>query len=405
MEPTFEREVFTVSQLNQQVRALLEGTFPSIWVEGEISNVARPASGHLYFTIKDEDAQVRCAMFRNQNRLLDFTPEEGSHVVAQSRVSLYPGRGDYQLIVSYMEETGDGALRRAFELLKNKLAKEGLFSEEHKQPLPKIPQQVGIITSPTGAAVRDILSTLKRRFPSLPVIVYPTQVQGKEAATQIADAIEIANARAECDVLILSRGGGALEDLWPFNEEIVARAIYASEIPIVSGVGHEVDFTIADFVADHRAATPTAAAEMVSPDEAQLKQTIEKYQKQLLRLMAQALQQKAQNLLWLQKRFRHPSQLIQEQMQRVDFLAQRLQQTLQYQLQNQQHALQHLERALNTVSPYATLQRGYAIITDSTSQHVIQSTDTVTTGQSICAQVSNGILECHVDNIIQKDKP
>ncbi|MCW8983176.1 MAG: exodeoxyribonuclease VII large subunit, partial [Gammaproteobacteria bacterium] len=250
-----DREIYSVSQLNREARAQLEGHFPLIWVEGEISNLAKPRSGHIYFTLKDEFAQVRCAMFRMRATHLRFTPKEGQQVLTRVRVSLYENRGDYQLIVESMEEAGSGALQRAFEALKFKLQSEQLFSQELKQPIPDNPQTIGIVTSASGAAIRDILSVLARRNPAIRVIIYPTSVQGEMAAPEIVRAIESANRRDECDLLIVSRGGGSLEDLWPFNEERVARAIAASRLPIVSAVGHEVDVTISDLVADLRAPT------------------------------------------------------------------------------------------------------------------------------------------------------
>src|SRR5690606_31569338 len=248
-----------VSQLNRRAKQLLETHLPLLWVEGELSNVSQPSSGHWYFTLKDDQAQVRCAMFRNRNMLVRFKPQQGQQVLLRARVSLYEGRGDYQLIAEHMEEAGAGALQRAYEELKQKLAAEGLFSDDLKQPLPSLPRHIGVITSPTGAAIRDILHVLARRFPAIPVTVLPVAVQGKEAAPQIVKAIQLANRADLFDVLILARGGGSLEDLWPFNEEVVARAIHASKLPIVSAVGHEVDFTIADFVADLRAPTPSVA--------------------------------------------------------------------------------------------------------------------------------------------------
>ena len=265
-----DRLIFSVSELNRTVSQLFETQFPLLWVEGEISNFARPASGHWYLTLKDRQAQVRCAMFRNSNLRVNFTPANGSQVLVRCRVSLFEGRGDYQLIVEHMEEAGFGALQRQFDELKQKLANEGLFSPQQKKPLPTSINHIGIVTSPTGAAINDILSVLQRRFPSIKVTIFPTAVQGEQAAAQIVQAIANANRYTlndrTCDALIVGRGGGSLEDLWPFNEEIVARAIAASTIPIVSAVGHEIDFTIADFVADLRAATPSAAAELLSPD-------------------------------------------------------------------------------------------------------------------------------------------
>jgi exodeoxyribonuclease VII large subunit len=265
-QPTTSREIYSISELNSEARVLLEKRFPLIWVEGEISNLARPASGHIYFSLKDEAAQVRCAMFKMHNRLVNFQPKNGQQVLARVRISLYEARGEFQLIVEHMEETGDGALRRQFELLKQKLFEEGLFDEAHKQALPFLPTQLGVITSPSGAAIRDILSVLKRRFPGIPVLIYPVPVQGTEAPQAIVESIHSAAKCQDCDLLILARGGGSLEDLWAFNEETVARAINACPIPIVTGIGHEIDFTIADFVADYRAPTPSAAAEFISPD-------------------------------------------------------------------------------------------------------------------------------------------
>ena len=262
-----ERDIYTVSDLNARARVILEECFKTIWVSGEISNLAKPNSGHLYFSLKDERAQVRCAFFRNSQRGLRFTPENGQHVLVQAQVSFYAARGDFQLIVSQMEMAGAGALQVAFEQLKQRLHKEGLFSQAHKKKLPLFPKCLGIITSPTGAAIRDILKVLQRRFSSIPIIIYPTLVQGDKAADQISMAIQRATQRKECDVLILARGGGSLEDLWPFNEEKVARAMFHCPIPIVTGIGHEIDVTIADFVADQRASTPSAAAEMVSPNQ------------------------------------------------------------------------------------------------------------------------------------------
>ena len=261
------RNILTVSQLNRSTSQLLAEHFLSVLVEGEISNLSTPSSGHLYFSLKDAHAQVRCAMFKTQQRKLGFKPENGKQVLIKAQVSLYEPRGDFQLIVEHLEEAGDGALRRAFEALKLKLSEEGLFNPVHKKAIPTLPGTIGIITSPTGAAIKDILTVLKRRFPAIPVIIYPVAVQGSNAKYEITQAITLANEHEYCDVIILGRGGGSLEDLWAFNEEIVARAIFASTIPIISAVGHETDITIADYVADYRAATPSVAAEQASPDQ------------------------------------------------------------------------------------------------------------------------------------------
>jgi exodeoxyribonuclease VII large subunit len=259
----FSRDIWTVSRLTREVRAVLEGSFPLLWVEGEISNLSQPASGHIYFSLKDEASQVRCAMFRNKRLLLGFRPINGQHVLARVRVSLYEGRGDFQLVVEHLEPAGDGALRLEFERLKRKLAAEGMFDPALKRPLPTFPRQVGLITSPSGAAVRDLISVFGRRFPALPLVIYPTQVQGDGAVADLVEMLTLANRRAECDVLILARGGGSLEDLRAFNDEGLARAVRASAIPVVTGVGHEIDLTLADLVADQRGATPSAAAELV----------------------------------------------------------------------------------------------------------------------------------------------
>src|ERR1700761_9621168 len=266
MEP--ERNVYTVSRLNREVRILIERGLGVIWVEGELSHLSAPSSGHWYFSLKDREAQLRCAMFRQRNMTVGFTPKAGQQVLARGRVSLYEPRGEYQFIIEHLEEAGVGALKREFERLKAKLAAEGLFALERKRSLPRFPRRIGVVTSPTGAAVRDILHILSRRFPPAAVLIYPTPVQGEAAVAALVAAIELASARRECDVLVIARGGGSIEDLWAFNDERVARAIHASAIPIVSGVGHEVDFTIADFVADKNTPTPPRAAGRVSPDPA-----------------------------------------------------------------------------------------------------------------------------------------
>jgi exodeoxyribonuclease VII large subunit len=330
---SLQRDVYSVSRLNREARGLLESAFPRLWVEGEISNLARPVSGHLYFTLKDARAQVSCALFRNRATRLGFSPENGSQVLIQAQVSLYEARGNYQLIVNQMEEAGDGALRRAFEQLKNRLHKEGLFEAQHKQPLPRLPRCIGVITSPSGAAIRDVLTVLRRRFPGIPVIIYPTQVQGETAAGQIVAAIQTADSRAECDVLLLTRGGGSLEDLWPFNEEVVARAVFACKLPMVSAVGHEIDFVITDFVADQRAATPSAAAELLSPDQTELDNRFRQLDSRLYALLRQRLQQHRDQLNWLTKRMQqsHPGRQLQQQAQRLDDLELRLSRAWQHQ--------------------------------------------------------------------------
>ncbi len=270
MELFSDRKILTVSRLTALIKGVLEENFEHVWVEGEISNLAMPVSGHLYFTLKDAAAQLRCVMFRASSRALRFKPKDGMGVVVRGRVSLFEPRGEYQLIVEYLEPQGIGALQLAFSQLKERLAKEGLFAEAHKKPIPRLPQRIGVVTSATGAAIHDILNVLNRRFANVEVLIYPVKVQGEGAAREIAQAVKDFNRYGNIDVMIVGRGGGSIEDLWAFNEEVVARAIYHSRIPVISAVGHEVDFTIADFVADLRAPTPSAAAELVVKSKAEL---------------------------------------------------------------------------------------------------------------------------------------
>ncbi|MFT6154087.1 MAG: exodeoxyribonuclease VII large subunit, partial [Bermanella sp.] len=331
--------VLSVSQLNRQSKELLETYLHNVQVSGEISNLSRPASGHWYFTLKDQRAQVRCAMFKSRTQYLKFVPKEGEQVLINATVGLYEARGDYQLIVNGMQSAGEGALKLAFEQLKTRLYEEGLFNPDYKKPLPKHPRHLGVVTSPTGAAIKDVLSVLKRRFPNLPISIYPTQVQGDAAAAQIAQAIERANRDKICDVLIVGRGGGSLEDLWPFNEEIVARAIFNSQIPIISAVGHEVDVSISDYTADLRAATPSAAAELVSPDRFEWLGRFENLERSLTRIMQNRLSQQRFNLVQLVKRLRHPKDKLQENMQRLDMAQMRLNNSIQRELLSQQTRL------------------------------------------------------------------
>lgn len=389
--------IITVSQLNNLARQILEDSFDVAWVEGEISNFVRASSGHMYFTLKDQSAQVRCAMFRHRNMALPFTIQNGIHVIVKATVSLYEGRGDFQLIVDQIEEAGDGVLQRAFEALKKRLSEEGLFAEEHKKEIPPLPKCIGIVTSPTGAAVKDILTTLRRRFPAIPVIIYPTMVQGNEAAPQIITALKNANRHKQCDVIILSRGGGSLEDLWPFNEETVARAIFASEIPIVSGVGHEIDFTIADFVADRRAPTPTAAAELVTPHQEEWLSQYEYYYQRLVEKISQKIMQYDLLVQSLRKQLKHPGDRLREYAQRIDHHEHRLIAAISNKIQLSQHLLASLSRALNNVSPLNVLSRGYSIVQK--DHTVVSSTKYVNLGDTISVRLLNGELECKVHKI------
>lgn len=441
-----QEDIYTVSRLNNEVKSILEECFPYIWVEGEISNFAAPHSGHFYFSLKDATAQVRCAMFRSNQRKLNFTPKDGLHVMIKARVSLYENRGEYQLIAEAMEERGEGKLRREFELLKKKLEAAGLFAESHKKPLPPYPTKIGVITSATGAAIRDILTVLKRRYPCVPVIIYPTLVQGTTAAPTIVKAIATANQRQECDVLILSRGGGSLEDLWPFNEEIVAHAIYKSDIPIISGIGHEVDFTIADFVADVRAPTPSAAAEIATPDRMELLAILARQTHQLSRQMHNKISHSQQQIDWTSKHLLqlHPKRKLLEKTQQLDYfelhlvqlqhrflnklqlkwqensaallqqnpqnriqacqyeahgLLQQLSNLMRNQLDHKQNLLANAASTLDAISPLATLKRGFAIVTK--GQKVLHSSHDVAVGDEVSVTLSQGKMQCTVDTVLE----
>jgi exodeoxyribonuclease VII large subunit len=447
IKPPAKRETLTISQLNRQAKRLLEGTFASVWIEGELSNFSKPSSGHWYFTLKDSAAQVRCAMFRTQNARLRFQPEAGQQVVIRAKLSLYEARGDYQLIAEYMEPTGDGALARDFEALKAKLQVEGLFEASLKRSLPSLPRHIAVVTSATGAAIHDILSVLARRFAQTQVTIVPTVVQGQSAGAQISAAIALANRAADdygFDVLLVSRGGGSIEDLWAFNEEIVARAIVASELPVVSAVGHEVDFTIADFVADVRAPTPSAAAELLSPDADELAATLAGFEQQLLRSITQRISGGKTQVQSLRSQLRHPGSRLREQAQRLDELeirltlaranrarlsdhrlvllaarlrqqnpgkdigqkkinaaelVRRLQQQMLQQLAQQKSRLANSVQLLNAVSPLATLDRGYAIVSDN-KQRVVSAVDQISPGQSLFTRLANGTVESTVERIV-----
>lgn len=437
-----QRTVYSVSELNRTIRGLLESQFPLLWVEGEISNLAQPASGHIYFTLKDASAQVRCAMFKMRRQLLRFKPENGQQVLIRARVGLYEARGEFQLVAEHMEEAGDGALRRQFEELKARLASEGLFDTERKRPLPELPECIGVITSPTGAAIRDVLSVLQRRFPSIPVKIYPVSVQGDKAVPEIVRALQLASMHKQCDVLLLVRGGGSLEDLWAFNEEAVARAIVDSEIPVVCGVGHEVDITIADFAADQRAATPSAAAELVSPSQQAWLYSLQNLERRLVRLMQNRLSQLADRTHWLQTRLRrlHPESQLAQQRQQLDDLGMRMQSAMesmltsaghdlrylvqglinsrpdtlieyqklqledlnsrllystQVNLESKQQALATISRTLQAVSPLNTLSRGYSITRDENGQSITHE-DQVSPGDTISTRLHDGEIRSRV---------
>ncbi|MCG8156738.1 exodeoxyribonuclease VII large subunit [Brenneria goodwinii] len=438
--------IFTVSRLNQTVRQLLEMEMGQIWLSGEISNFSQPSSGHWYFTLKDERAQVRCAMFRNSNRRVTFRPQNGQQVLIRASITLYEPRGDYQLLAESMQPAGDGLLQQQFEQLKQRLAAEGIFDQQFKQVLPSPAKQVGVITSASGAALHDILQVLQRRDPSLPVVVYPTAVQGAEAPLQIVRAIELANLRDECDVLIVGRGGGSLEDLWSFNDERVARAIFASRIPIVSAVGHETDVTIADFVGDLRAPTPSAAAELVSRNQLELIRQLQSQRQRLEMAMDYYLAQRSREFTRLHHRLQqqHPqlrlarqqTQLVklrqrldegmQLQLKQLSRRSERLQQRLiqqqpqpkihraQQRLQQLQYQMRHaLERQLGQhkqrlgeacshlegVSPLATLARGYNVTTTPDGR-VLKNIAQAAPGETLKTRLQDGWVESQVTALI-----
>lgn len=352
-----KNRVISVRELNFAAKQLLENGLPLLWVRGEISNFVCAASGHWYFSLKDEQAQVRCVMFRHKSQYLDWQPKNGTQVEVLALPTLYEARGEFQLTLEQMRPAGLGALYEAFERLKKKLEGEGLFEAARKRVLPPMPVQIGIVTSPQAAALRDVLTTLARRMPGIPVVLYPSPVQGEGAAQKIAQAIKLANERAECDVLLVCRGGGSIEDLWAFNEEVVARAIAASAIPVVSGVGHETDFTIADFVADERAPTPTAAAQRVAPDRDALLRRLRDMAQHLQRAQRNRLQNAMQSLDYLQRRLVHPAQQLQNRAQQLELLQQRMQRAFGYRRQQQQWQWQSLAQRLRAAcSDFARLQ-------------------------------------------------
>lgn len=448
MEASGQATAITVSQLNRRVKALLEQGVARLWIEGELSNIARPASGHLYFTLKDDSAQIRAAFFRGRQRGGATTGlKNGDKVLAFGQVSLYEARGDYQLIVEQVEPAGEGALKQQFERLKKKLHAEGLFDEADKRPLPGLPARIGAITSPSGAAVRDVLSVLGRRFPLVPVVIYPAAVQGESAPAELIAALDTAERRAECDVLILCRGGGSLEDLMAFNDEGLARRIAAARIPIVSAVGHEIDVTIADFVADVRAPTPSGAAELVVPDRGDWLRNLAVAETRLLRLGQRAVESQSQMLDWLSRRLYagSPARQLERQQDRLRIATGRLLAGMRAELSGRRrvlltlraqlltaspalavqrslarlaaarrnlvvagrnwlgargHRLALAARALDSVSPLATLERGYAIVTDVKTGKILSDARKAKTGDTIEARLASGRLRASVDEVL-----
>lgn len=444
-----EQSVISVSELNKKAKSLLEKGIPKLWIEGEISNLAKPASGHMYFSLKDEMSQIRCAWFKQRQLQNTLNIANGSKMLALGKIGLYEPRGEYQFIVEKMEIAGEGDLKRKYEDLKKKLSAEGIFSEENKSELPNLPKKIGVITSPSGAAVQDILTVLNRRFPIIPIIIFPVAVQGEQAAPQIQNALEKANFRADCDLLILARGGGSLEDLWAFNEEIVARAIFDSEIPIISAIGHETDVTISDFTADLRAPTPSGAAELAVPDQHDWIKSIDNISEKINTIITQQINSKSQLSDWINKRLSQispkmtvkrqieksnnlqkmlsssilqnlskqdknihqlksnlnevsPRLKIHTQLSRIKELNQKITSCSDHLLEGLNNRIKLASKTLNSVSPLRTLDRGYAIARDAKTKNVIMSADTIEIENDIEVKLAKGeikvtVIEKHSD--------
>ena len=444
-----EQSVISVSELNKKAKSLLDKGIPKLWIEGEISNLAKPASGHMYFSLKDEMSQIRCAWFRQRQLQNTLNIVNGSKMLALGKIGLYEPRGEYQFIVEKMEIAGEGDLKRKYEDLKKKLSAEGIFSEENKSELPNLPKRIGVITSPSGAAVQDILTVLNRRFPIIPIIIFPVAVQGEQAAPQIQNALEKANFRADCDLLILARGGGSLEDLWAFNEEIVARAIFDSEIPIISAIGHETDVTSSDFTADLRAPTPSGAAELAVPDQHDWIKSIDNISEKINTIITQQINSKSQLSDWINKRLSQSSPMmtvkrqieksnnlqkilsssilqnlsrqeknihqlksnlnevsprlkIHTQLSRIKELNQKITSCSDHLLEGLNNRIKLASKTLNSVSPLRTLDRGYAIARDAKTKNVIMSSDTIEIENDIEVKLAKGeikvtVIEKHSD--------
>ena len=435
--------VFAVSELLSEIKRLLEASYREIWLEGELSSLSLPASGHLYFSLKDDNAQVRCAMFRSRAGISRYKPKEGDLVKIRARVTVYEARGDMQLVVQHIEEAGEGLLKKRFEELKQALYEKGLFDEAQKKPLPAFPKRVGIITSGSGAAVKDIITTFERRCSGIPLIIYPATVQGDTASKSLINAIQDAVQHDYCDVLIIARGGGSLEDLWCFNNEELAYAVHQCPIPIISAVGHEIDFTICDFVSDRRAPTPTAAAELLSPDTQQLNRQLATLLQRLQNSTTRKYQKHAQQVDWLYKRLVHPKQAIQNslsklaqlnlrlsnsaklhiksektkvnhffnliqsnnpqsrlvlQQKQTQQLAHRLQQIQKNKFSNKQTQYKNIGLRLNTVSPLATLDRGFSIARNE-QQAIVRSANEIKTNEKLQIRFAKGSADCKVINI------
>jgi len=439
-QQTYKRKVFNVSELNRRCKQTLESAFSTVWLEGEVSNFAAPASGHWYFSLKDQKAQVRCAMFRGKNQSCKIIPEEGMSILVRAKVSLFEPRGEFQLIVEYLEIAGTGELLRQYEELKNKLAAEGLFDPDRKNLITSFNRRIGVITSATGAAIHDVISVIRRRYPLQELVIYPCLVQGEKAAQQIIRQINTANQRQEVDLLLLVRGGGSLEDLWCFNDESLARTIFASHLPIVSGIGHEVDFTIADFVADLRAPTPSAAAEKTTPDQGELLQKLDALRFRQVQAIEGKILTHNQQLDWLMSRLHSPESIINSRLQQLHLLQhrmksavdnrrsilanrfnnirlrlsqtdpnlkiqnakqrrlllkQRLQQALKSNMADKAHQFREMAIRLNSLSPLTILGRGYSVTTDEAGNLVTDSAN-VSVGDNIISRLAEGEIHSQV---------
>jgi exodeoxyribonuclease VII large subunit len=396
------KKIYTVSELNREIRVILENAYPEVWLEGEISNFKTYSSGHMYFSLKDNEGQISAVIFKNINRFFKFKLEDGLKVIVKGRVSSYPKRGDYQIIITYAEPSGKGALQLAFEQLKAKLEKEGLFDEARKRQIPELPQKIGIVTSSTGAAIKDILSIIDRRFANVEILLYPVRVQGDEAKFEIVEAIEyLNNSHPELDVLLVGRGGGSYEDLWAFNEEIVARAIFNSKIPIISCVGHEIDFTIADFVADLRAATPSAAAELVVKDKTEIVSRIENLKTHLTNRMQFLLSHLEEKVTYLKnsRALNKPWEIFEERSQELDDILESLSQYSRNIYTAKESQFVKVSEKLNLLSPLNTLTRGYAICFKQTDNSILKDIKKVKVNDSVKVRLHNGEFISRVEKI------
>jgi exodeoxyribonuclease VII large subunit len=392
--------IFSVSELTQLIKLQLEQGFDYLWVEGEISNFRIPSSGHFYFTLKDERSQIRAVMFRSQNRGLDFQPEDGLTVICRGRLNVYETRGEYQLILDYLEPKGLGALQLAFEQLKQRLVNEGLFDPAHKKPLPLLPRKIGIVTSPTGAALQDILNIIERRFANVEILICPVKVQGEGAGQEIASALQDLNQMPEIDVIILARGGGSIEDLWPFNEEVVARAIYHSQIPVISAVGHEIDFTIADFVADLRAPTPSAAAELVVKNKGDLSSTLDNLSARLGHSMKKVYELSHSHFIFLQKRIPDLRKMIPSLRLKIDEYSERIVFHVSKGMRLKNEKVEGMMGRLNALSPLNVLKRGYSITRTVPELKIVSDSSSLSPDQQVSVRLFQGEILCRVEEVI-----